>query len=28
LRVTQDDWWEFLETRLVVDPPIKIGFGS
>ena len=28
LRVTQDEWWEFLGTRMVVDPPVAIGFGS
>ncbi|TSA52459.1 MAG: hypothetical protein D4R44_05575 [Actinobacteria bacterium] len=28
LRVTQDEWWEFLGTRMVVDPPVKIGFGA
>jgi hypothetical protein len=27
-RVSQDDWWEFLETRLVTDPPVKLGFGA
>ena len=25
-RVTQDDWWEFLDTRLVTDPPVAVGF--
>ena len=25
-RVTQDDWWEFISTRLVTDPPMNIGF--
>lgn len=24
-RVTQDDWWEFLDTRIVTDPPVAIG---
>lgn len=25
-RVSQDDWWEFLDTRLTADPPVKVGF--
>lgn len=25
-RVSQDDWWDFLETRLVTDPPVEVGF--
>ena len=25
-RVTQEDWWEFLDTALYSDPPAKIGF--
>lgn len=25
-RVKQEDWWEFLDTRLVADPPADIGF--
>jgi hypothetical protein len=25
-RVSQDDWWEFLETKMFVDPPVSIGF--
>jgi hypothetical protein len=25
-RVSQDDWWEFISTRLVTDPPVEIGF--
>jgi hypothetical protein len=25
-RVTQDDWWEFLDTRIVCDPPVPVGF--
>jgi hypothetical protein len=25
-RVTQDDWWEFLETKLFTDPPVSVGF--
>ncbi len=27
-RVTQDDWWEFLGTRLVTEPPAKVGFKN
>jgi hypothetical protein len=27
-RVSQDDYWEFLSTRLVTDPPVEIGFGE
>ena len=25
-RVSQDDWWDFLDTRIVCDPPVPIGF--
>jgi hypothetical protein len=25
-RVSQDDWWEFLDTRIVCDPPATVGF--
>ena len=25
-RTSQEDWWEFLETRLVTDPPVPVGF--
>ena len=25
-RTSQDEWWEFLETRLVTDPPVQVGF--
>jgi hypothetical protein len=25
-RVSQDDWWEFISTRLVTDTPVEIGF--
>ncbi|GAA4987472.1 hypothetical protein GCM10023205_67840 [Yinghuangia aomiensis] len=25
-RVSQDDWWEFLDTRIVTDPPVPVGF--
>lgn len=27
-RVSQDAWWEFLDTRIVTDPPVDVGFGS
>lgn len=25
-RVTQDEWWEFLGTKLWTDPPVAVGF--
>jgi hypothetical protein len=25
-RVTQDEWWDFLDTRIVTDPPVDVGF--
>ncbi|MFB4309390.1 hypothetical protein [Actinomadura sp. GTD37] len=25
-RVAQDDWWDFLDTRIVADPPVHVGF--
>ncbi len=25
-RVSQDEWWEFLDTRIVTDTPVSIGF--
>jgi hypothetical protein len=25
-RVSQEDWWEFLDTALFTDPPAKVGF--
>ncbi|MFY1698369.1 MULTISPECIES: hypothetical protein [unclassified Solwaraspora] len=25
-RVSQDEWWEFLDTRIVTDPPVTVGF--
>lgn len=25
-RVSQDDWWDFLDTRIVTDPPVGVGF--
>jgi len=25
-RVTQDDWWDFVDTRIVTDPPVHLGF--
>lgn len=27
-RAQQLDWWEFLDSRIVTDPPSKIGFGQ
>lgn len=24
-RVTQDDWWEFLDTRIVCDAPVAVS---
>jgi len=27
-RVSQDEWWEFLDTKLMTDPPAKIGFSK
>jgi hypothetical protein len=24
-RVSQDAWWEFLDTRIVTDPPVPVG---
>lgn len=24
-RVSQDEWWEFLDTKLLTDPPAKVG---
>lgn len=24
-RVSQDEWWEFLGTRIVCDPPVAVG---
>ncbi|MFV2019967.1 hypothetical protein [Micromonospora sp. LOL_023] len=26
-RVSQDEWWEFLDTRIVTDPPVDVGFS-
>lgn len=26
-RVSQDDWWDFLDTRIVTDPPVPVGFA-
>ncbi|GAA0708463.1 hypothetical protein Drose_13225 [Dactylosporangium roseum] len=26
-RVSQDDWWTFLDTRIVTDPPCSVGFA-
>ena len=25
-RVSQDEWWEFLDTRIVTDTPVQVGF--
>jgi hypothetical protein len=25
-RVMQEDWWEFLDTKLFTDPPVNVGF--
>jgi hypothetical protein len=25
-RVSQEQWWQFLDTRLVTDPPVPVGF--
>jgi hypothetical protein len=25
-RVSQDEWWEFLDTKLTTDPPVPVGF--
>jgi hypothetical protein len=25
-RVSQDEWWEFLDTKLWTDPPVNVGF--
>lgn len=25
-RVSQDEWWEFLDTRIVCDTPVPVGF--
>lgn len=26
-RVSQEDWWEFLDTKLFTDPPVRVGFA-
>lgn len=26
-RVSQEDWWDFLETRIVTDPPVPVGLA-
>ncbi|MGH8961651.1 MAG: hypothetical protein ACRDWT_10755 [Jatrophihabitantaceae bacterium] len=26
-RVSQDEWWDFLDTRIVTDPPVPVGFS-
>lgn len=25
-RVSQDEWWEFLDTAIFTDPPVQVGF--
>lgn len=25
-RVSQDEWWDFLDTRMVTDLPVRVGF--
>ena len=25
-RVSQEEWWEFLDTKIVGDPPVRVGF--
>ncbi len=27
-RVSQEEWWEFLGTKLWADPPAKVGFSQ
>lgn len=27
-RVSQDDWWHFLDSRLMSDLPCRLGFGT
>lgn len=27
-RVSQDEWWEFLDTRIVTEVPVAVGFDS
>ena len=27
-RVSQDEWWEFLDTRIVTDVPVAVGFDA
>lgn len=26
-RVAQEDWWQFIDNRIVGDPPVEIGFS-
>jgi hypothetical protein len=26
-RTSQDDWWHFIDSRVVADPPCAVGFG-
>ncbi|GAA4082875.1 hypothetical protein [Nonomuraea soli] len=25
-RVSQEEWWDFLDTRIMTDPPVTVGF--
>jgi hypothetical protein len=25
-RVSQEEWWEFVDTKLFTDPPVQVGF--
>lgn len=25
-RVSQEDWWDFVDTRIVTDTPVQVGF--
>lgn len=25
-RVSQEEWWHFLDTKLFTDPPVEVGF--
>lgn len=25
-RVSQEDWWDFVDTRIVTDTPVAVGF--
>jgi hypothetical protein len=26
-RVSQDDWWHFIDSKLMTDPPCSVGLG-